>query len=587
MSFRWLFLFAALLLSGCLYHVREATDAAVRDLAAQPFDLSPTSPPAKEAPGAPVKESKSEPAATTDVQTTAFMEAQPGDQKQPSLLEKRLKFPDDVPGAEAPRFDFGKMTKEEKAEAVRKWYPPLPHVPETPDAQPGPGGKAYTLADLQQIAAANSPQLRQAASDVQAAWGNLIQARAYPNPKVGYTASPSSDGSTPGFQSVFVDQVVNFGGKIKLTAAAAEMDLRNAELALRRARSDLSTSVRNAYFSLLVAKETVAVNKAMARFTDDIYRVQADNLQSGLGAAYEPAALRAQAYTARLNLKASIDNYIFSWKQLVAVIGLRQLPLTEVAGRIDLAIPLYDFDAVKEHVLRNHTDVFTARNAIDKARYNLKLAQITPYSDVEFSIGLGKDFALPPFQVVPNATVSVTLPIWDQNRGAIIAAEAALARASDEPHRVEVTLTNNLAAAYQSYKINIDAVEYYRRYILPDQVRSYLGTRDRFYSAPAAGPVAAGVTFGDVVSAQQSLASSVSTYLTTLGSLWSSVVGVADFLQTDDLFQLSKPLGVPPIPALAPLPQWPCGHPGECSRLFSGRPQGGAIVETHRPEDGR
>ena len=45
-------------------------------------------------------------------------------------------------------------------------------------------------------------------------------------------------------------------------------------LALRRARSDLSTAVRTAYFALLVDKETLVVNRAVVRFTDDIYRLQ-------------------------------------------------------------------------------------------------------------------------------------------------------------------------------------------------------------------------------------------------------------------------------------------------------------------------
>jgi cobalt-zinc-cadmium efflux system outer membrane protein len=553
-------LLCAVLLNGCLYHAREATDATMRDLVAQPFDLARTTSldPAK--PGKttdkttePAKEAKNSPQPPMDVQTTALMEGQPIGPKGLEIFQERTKMPAEIPGAEAPRFEFAKMNKQERAEAIRKWYGELQPLPKAPTALPGPGGKPYTLADLQQKAAENSAQLRQAASDVFAARGNLILARAYPNPKFSYVASPSNDGSTAGVQGFFVDQVVNFGGKIKLTAAAAEMDLRNAELALRRARSDLSTAVRNAYFAVLVAKETVEINTAMARLTDNMYRVQVD--YEGLAAAYEPGALRAQAYIARLALKGSIDTYIYSWKQLAAVIGLRQLPLTELAGRIDTAIPLYDFDAVKDYALRNHTDVLTARNAIDKARYNVKLAQITPYSDVEFNIGVQKETALPPMQWVPSATVSVTLPIWDQNRGAIMAAEAALVRASEEPHRVETTIVGNLAAAYQSYKINIDSLEYYRRYILPDQVRTYIGTRDRYYTGGLGG-----VTFADVVSAQQTLATNITTYLGLLGTLWSSAIGVADFLQTDDLFQLAKPLGMERVPQLEALPPWPCGH---------------------------
>ncbi len=100
--------------------------------------------------------------------------------------------------------------------------------------------------------------------------------------------------------AVGIDQTIKTGGKLGLQTAAAEMALHNAELALRRARSDLATQVRNAYFAVLVAKETVRVNRALAHFTDEVYRLQADLLAGGFAAPYEPAALRAQAFTSRL-----------------------------------------------------------------------------------------------------------------------------------------------------------------------------------------------------------------------------------------------------------------------------------------------
>jgi cobalt-zinc-cadmium efflux system outer membrane protein len=407
---------------------------------------------------------------------------------------------------------------------------------------------------LQQIAAANSPQLRQAASDVEAARGNLIQADAYPNPTVSYQFQPSNNGSTPGADGVGVDQTIKTAGKLGLQRASAEMALHNAELALRRARSDLATQVRNAYFAVLVARESVRVNGALARFTDEVYRLQANLLAGGFAAPYEPAALRAQAYAARLAYQQAIQTYIYSWKQLVAVINLRQLPLTEVAGRVDAAIPLYDFDSLQAYILRNHTDVLTARNGVEIARYNLKLAQVTPIPDVDVNMAVLKDYSLAPKQVTPTLTLGVPLPVWDRNKGAIMAAEAALVRAEEEPHRVQQNLTNMLAGAYANYKTNLDALEYYRRYILPDQVRAYRGAYERRHIDPNA-------SFGDVVSAQQTLAASVGTYLTTLGQVWTSVTAVADLIQTDDLFQFARPEAVPPLPGLDLLPPLPCCHP--------------------------
>jgi cobalt-zinc-cadmium efflux system outer membrane protein len=350
-----------------------------------------------------------------------------------------------------------------------------------------------------------------------------------------------------------VDQKITFAGKIKLASAAAEVDLANSELALRRARSDLATRVRNSYYALLVAREMVRVNKAMARFTDEVYRLDAGLLEAGIVAPYEPMALRAQAYTARLAYKQAIQTYVYSWKQLVATVGVRQLPLSEVAGRIDALIPYYDYEKVLAHALRNHTDVQIARNGIDKARYSLKLAQITPYPDLDVNVALLKEYSLAPKQVVHTVTLGVPFPIWDQNKGNIMAAEAMQKRASEEPHRVEESLTNMLATAYTGYKTNLEALEYYRKFILPDQVRAYRGVLERRQIDPNAA-------FSDLVSAQQTLATDVTSYLGILGSLWSSAVSVADLLQTDDLFQIAQPRELPPLPDLNQLPAWPCCH---------------------------
>jgi cobalt-zinc-cadmium efflux system outer membrane protein len=558
---RLLVLLSLCLASGCLWQVRENTDREIALQGAHPFDLGPEEPAASTKPmppadagphKAPPGKSTDRTFAPTDVDTTAFL--QPADQPRPTTPPKRLdvSIPSILPGSEVPRIQLPRDEAAREAEK-RRIYPPLPPLPEEPTAISGPEGKPFTLAALQRIAAENSPTLRQVASDVEAAKGNVIAARAYPNPTFAFEQDPNNASSSPGAFGFYIDQVIKTAGKLKLASASALMDLANAELALKRARSDLSTNVRNAYYGLVVAKETVRVNRALAQFTDDIYRLQAEQLGL-LAAAYEPAALRAQAYTARLAYKQSIETYIYNWKQLVAIVGLRQLPLSDVAGRVDRLIPAYDYDTALAHALRNHTDVLTARNGIEKARYNLKLAQVTPIPDVDVHVEVAKESTLPPFTWYTGVQVGVPVPIWDQNKGPIIAAQAALVRALEEPHRVETNLTNNFAGAFVSYKNNIEGVDYYRRYILPDQVRAYRGVYERRQVDPNSA-------FGDLVQAQQTLAADVSTYLALLGQLWTSVVTVADFLQTDDLFQQAHPQELPPLPDFSDLPPWPCPHP--------------------------
>jgi len=172
---------------------------------------------------------------------------------------------------------------------------------------------------------------------------------------------------------------------------------------------------------------------------------------------------------------------------------------------------------------------------------------------------LEKDFSLGPFGTYQTLALGFPLSIWDQNKGNIIAAQAALVRAGEESHRVQVTLTNGLALAYEGYRNNLYAMEYYRRYILPDLVRYYRGV---FARRQIGDPSS---SFGDLVFAQQNLSTNVTSYIGILGSLWSSVVSVADYLQTDDLFQFARPRELPEVPDLSRLPAlWACGHAAAC-----------------------
>ena len=344
-----LLLSGVFLASGCAWPVRQMTDQTVRDLVDHPFDIAPerATEAAKSSSEAHTRDSTSSssrsgektapvPEIPTDVQTTAWMESQTdparGDvplkdddvqtaawmesQRGPSTpgpMQRKLdlSIPPELPGSEAPRVQLPKEKAALERE-IQRIYPELPPLPVEPPEQPGPEGKPYTLADLQRLAAANSPTLRQAASDVEAATGALIQAQTYPNPTVGYLVDPTNNNATAGVQGAFFEQIIRTGGKQKLGVAAAQKALDNAELALKRARSDLSTAVRTAYFGLLVAKETMVVNRALARFTDDIYRLQTGLLRGALAAPYEPASLRAQAYITRLAYKQAITSYIYA-----------------------------------------------------------------------------------------------------------------------------------------------------------------------------------------------------------------------------------------------------------------------------------
>lgn len=579
-------LILTLLMAGCFYPVQEKIDYHVCELAAQPRDLQPLappdSPPEKAAPS-PGQKHPSE-REEGEVQQTSAQERGPAREGDPLPPPRRLTIPPELlPRGPVPPIVLPPPTPEnegKRREAIQRLYPPLPVMGPGPQPVPGPQGSPLTLSELQRLALSNSPQVRQAAANVESARGAAIQAGLPPNPTLGYEGDTAGTTGGAGYQGGYLDQIIKTAGKLQLARAVATMDLRNAELALKRAEFDLLGRVRGGYFAVLVAQESMRVNQALVRFSDEVYRIEVELVRKGgFAAPYEPMYLRVFAVQARAGLVQARNRYISAWKQLAAALGLPGMPPTQLAGRVDISIPIYNHQLVLNRVLQSHTDVLTADTSLRQAQLNLRVAQVTPIPDVEVRMMLQKDYTGPPFLLTHSLQVGMPIPVWNRNQGGIRQAEADLVQASEGPHRVRATLTATLAEAFERYENNRVVLDWYRNQILPDQVRVYRGVYERYQREPA-GPGGSPPGFNDVVVAQQTLAGAVVTYLTTLGAMWQAVVDVADVMQTSDLFQINgeqvPTQCISALPELDTLLTLPCQHP--CSPLPNGHqePGGGA-----------
>lgn len=477
----------------------------------------------------------------------------------PAPRRDRLQIPPELPGADVPALRLPPAqanTRKERTEAIKKLFPPLPSLGPPLPAGPGPMGKPLTLADLQEMAQAGNPKLRQAAKEIESARGAAIQAGLYPNPIAGYEADQINTAGTAGLQGGYFQQVIKTGGKLELAQAAASIDVLNAQVALRRAEIDVATQVRTNYFAVLVAQETFRAIYALATFTDEAYRVWTENVFAEQAAPYEPLQLRVLVYQVRGSLIQARNRYDAAWKQLAASLGQPSLPPAQLAGRVDAAMPAYTYERAWEQISTRHTEVTTALNSVLKGRYLLRLAQVTPVPDVHMQVALQKDFTVHPHNFTQNVQVGVPLPIFDRNQGEIRKSEADLARAEEDVARVRNDLAGRLATAFERYQNNQKLIEYYRVHMLPDQVQAYRGLYQQYILQSDK------VSFTALLQAQQNLLQTVTSYLGVLGDMWSSVVEMAGLLQTDDLFQNVPTAALPALDPIEALLQSPCTPPG-------------------------
>jgi cobalt-zinc-cadmium efflux system outer membrane protein len=478
------------------------------------------------------------------------------DEQKPDMWERLTRYTKDIPGGDATDFRLpAKGTPAERAAAIRKRFPPLAPLPALPPARSGPDGRPMTLADLQQVALRQSPLIRQAHHDVDAARGAALQAGLYPNPNFGYDGSSIGQGDqdgqrSPGQQGGFVEQTIVTMGKLTLAREAALRDVQIREQHLRQAESELQTQVRQGYFAVLSAQKNYETNRALAQLTDELYNVLLQQLLVNQVAAYEPMQIRVLASEARNRLTQAQNRYQTAWKQLAATLGTPLMPLTALAGQIDMPVPHFDHDRVLDHVLTRHSDVLSARLGVDKARFLARLAEVQPYPDLTLRVGFQKDYTTPPFGTIANVNVAFPFPLWNRNQGNIQSAQANLRRALDDDMRVRNELASRVAEVFERYDNNRTILNNYRMEILPDQVQAY-----RAAVARHAALGGKDVPYNDLVTSQQTLAGLIANYLAALGDQWTAVVDIANLLQTRDLFQVQF------VDEVAPVPDMRCSWP--------------------------
>lgn len=537
------FALACLPQSGCLHHVHELVDESICERARDPIDIQRES-------GSEIleKEKKliSEKAAEEALKAP---KDRPVDGLLDSMLEKqqmdglkeRLKIPPGLPGAKEPPVTLPPLDDANPGKrnaALERLYAPLPDL--APDYEPplGPDGKPYTLADLQKIAMTNSPKIKQAYAAVAAARGAAVQAGLHPNPEIGYEGDTMRTNNSAGYQGGYIQQTIVTAAKLPMARQVALMELRITELTLRKTETEVAREVRNGYFAVQVARQNILVSQALAKLAAEVYGVIIDQVKKGgFAAPYEPFQIRVLALQAYAQVVQAKNRYVSAWKQLAAGMGVPGLPVAQLAGDINIPIPIYNYEECIKRVTLLHTNVGSAEFLLLKAQSQLRLAQITPIPDVNLRVMLQKDYTAPPATPVsPSVQVGIPVPIWNRNQGNIAQAEGELVSATEAKHRARNELTASLAEAFERYENNRVLLGYYRDQILPDQIRTYRGIFDRFHLEPGVAEGDA-LTFADVVNAQNILSGSVAQYLQILGNMWTSVVDIAFLLQTDDLYQ--------------------------------------------------
>jgi outer membrane protein TolC len=254
--------------------------------------------------------------------------------------------------------------------------------------------------------------------------------------------------------------------------------------------------------------------------------------------------LRVLTTQARASLIRAQQDSIAAWRTLAAATGMPDMSVSALEGKIDCAVPEIAYESAVQRLIALHTDVQIAENTIRKQQTLVQLADRQNIPDLDVGFVLQRDYTFEPGGATYNLMLGGAIPVLNQNQGNRIAARAELDKAGQNVADTRNTLISDLAGTYGVYQANRQLADSFRSDALRDQVRAYRGVYQRYLADPS------GVSFNDVIVAQQTVASVLNQYLDILQAQWQSVVDLGQLLQVDDLFEMGDRVEVAQFPAI-------------------------------------
>ena len=327
------------------------------------------------------------------------------------------------------------------------------------------------LEALQQLASQHNPTLVQAEAHVQAETAKAMQAGLYPNPRAGYIAEPVPVAGTRGeFSGVFLEQQIVSGGKLKLSRqkyearSLAAAHLRDAQEL--RVRND----VRIRYFRVLGAAEVIQIREAQLRNAEDRLATVDEMVNLGQADASDAHFAKASRQRSRLDWLMATNSHRAAVEDLAAVVGA-DLGQAAIVGSLEGEIQVLDFEEALDRLLEDSPELAAVRQEVAVDEITLKREKREPLPNVVVNLGVGRDPATR--DSVYRASVSVQLPLFDRNRGAVLQAQADLERQRAEVYRRELLIRRMLAKRYSAYLTALQHVRDYREVVLPASRNAY------------------------------------------------------------------------------------------------------------------
>lgn len=344
-------------------------------------------------------------------------------------------------------------------------------------ASAGAQDRRMTIDEVDSIVAHRSLQLRVAQLEIEAAKGQLSQAKKFENPEVQLmhnVQNPENrkwfDAGYGGQTDMQISQPIAIGGQRMNKVRQAEAALNASKAAHGAAVLGVRCEARMTFVGLYCAQQKLKVYDKEISSVERIYEAHGEQTAKGNVSRMQTVRIAAMLHQLRSEKSELLLGVNELQTRLAVLLNLHdgkgiEACMDEEEAMGVVAVNLSRFGALVSpsgeaqlrSVLLNHPGLLHARCVEESAGYAVKaekadaLPRITLNGEWDKNGSIGHNF----FAV--GATVSV--PLWNRNRGNIRSARAQHAQAATERQQRENELRSSLLSHYRATVQNLKLVE--------------------------------------------------------------------------------------------------------------------------------
>ncbi len=347
--------------------------------------------------------------------------------------------------------------------------PPIhvPTVEESTQLQEPTG--TINLRQALTLALTHNPDLKAFSWAVRAGEAKTLQAGLRPNPELETEIEEfGGSGDLSGFSAIEttiqLGVPIDLGGVRRKQRQIAGLEAELAGWDYETARLDVLTQVNRAFIDVLVAQEVVTLNEELVRLAEQVFNTAKAQVEAGKVSPVQQMRTQVELANSRISLETSKRELEGARFVLAATWGSTSPTFEKVEGQFEMATPIPTVEQFADRVTQNPNIVrWTAEIAHRSAAIQLERSRRVP----DLSIDGGMKHLSESGDVAFILGLSLPLPLFDRNQGAIREAEYNLAKAFEEQKSAEVTVRTALATAYSALSAVAATVSSLKNEVLP------------------------------------------------------------------------------------------------------------------------